>query len=413
MNPYSEYLDARSASELLGIKRETLYAYASRGLVQSVPGEQGPGKRYRRADLERLRARRASRRGEPAPIGSPLRFGEPVLDSSVSWLGDAGPVYRGHAALDLAEKDTPFETVAELLWSGDIPDDPPGWRAPATPLPVAELHALLPDEPTPLSCMMVTAAVLGASDRGRFDTRPVAVIPRARALIRTLAASCALGAHPERFEAALQAPSIAGAVAIAIGARQNPQTTRALNRALVLLADHELNASTFAARVVASTQSDLYACVQAGLAALQGPRHGAASEQVAALVAEIGLPERAETVVHERMRRGEQIPGFGHLVYSGPDPRTAPVLEAARSLAPQSRVVRTVGALVDAMARAGRPAANVDTALVALGGALGVPPGALPAIFGVGRLAGWVAHVLEQYEGGLLRPRARYTPARG
>ncbi len=156
----------------------------------------------------------------------------------------------------------------------------------------------------------------------------------------------------------------------------------------------------------------MYACSLAGLAALQGPRHGGASEQVAALIAEIGLPERAEAVVHERVRRGDFIPGFGHMIYSGPDPRTAPLLETARSLAPQSRVVLTVGALIQAMARAGRPPANVDTALVALGGALGVPPGALPAIFGVGRLAGWVAHALEQYGGGLLRPRARYVAPR-
>lgn len=413
MNPYSDYLDARAAVELLGIKRETLYAYASRGLVQSVPGERGPSRRYRRADLERLRARRDARRGEPAPSGSPLHFGEPVLDSSVSWLGEAGPVYRGHAAVDLAEKDTPYEAVAELLWSGELPEEPPGWGPPPRRIALAELHAILPDEPSVLSCLMITAATLGASDPGRFDIRPEAVIPRARSLIRVLAAACALGSHPERFEVALRAPSIAEAVVIGVGARQNPSTVRVVNRALVLLADHELNASTFAARVVASTRSDLYACVVAGLAALQGPRHGGASERIAALVAEIGLPERAEAVVHERMRRGESIPGFGHMIYTGRDPRTAPLLEAARSLAPQNRVVRTVGALSEAMARAGRPAANVDTALVALGGALGVPARALPAIFGVGRLAGWAAHVLEQYQGGLLRPRARYTPARG
>ena len=411
MNPYSEYLRAREAAELLGIKRETLYAYASRGKVQSIPSEQGPARRYRRADLERLRARRAARRGQPAPQGSPLRYGEPVLDTSVSWIGEQGPVYRGHPALQLAARETPFESVAELLWSGELPEPPPEWAPPAGGLPVAELQTLLPENPSLLSCLMLATATLGAADRARFDVRPEAVLPRARVLIRTLAAACALGAHPERFEAALRAPGIAEAVVVAIGARQHPDAVRAVNRALVLLAEHELNASTFAARVVASTHSDLYACVLAGLAALQGPRHGAASQQVAALVAEIGLPERAEAVVHERMRRGEHLPGFGHLVYRGPDPRTAPILEAARSLAPQNRVVRTVGALIEAMERAALPAANVDTALVALGGALGVPAESLLAIFATARLAGWVAHVLEQYRGSILRPRARYSPA--
>ena len=410
MNAYSDYLDAPAAAALLGIKRETLYAYASRGLVQIVPGEQGPARRYRRADLERLRVRGAARRGDPAAALTVL--GGPVLDTSVSWIGPEGPVYRGQLAVDLAAKDTPFEAVAELLWSGKLPEDPPGWNAPERGLPLAEIHALLPEDPTLLSCLMIATACLAAADPGRFDNRAEAVEPRARLLIRSLAASCALGWHPERVEAALHASSIAESVVIAIGARQNPSSVRAVNRALVLLADHELNASTFAARVVASTQSDVYACSLAGLAALQGPRHGGASEQVAALIAEIGLPERAEAVVHERVRRGDFIPGFGHMIYSGPDPRTAPLLETARSLAPQSRVVLTVGALIQAMARAGRPPANVDTALVALGGALGVPPGALPAIFGVGRLAGWVAHTLEQYGGGLLRPRARYVAPR-
>ena len=410
MNPYDEYMDARGAAELLGIKRETLYAYASRGQVQSVPGDQGPSRRYRRADLERLRARRAARRGQPAPMGSPLRYGEPVLDTSVSWIGDQGPVYRGHAALELASRETPYESVAELLWGGELPPEPPEWAPPAGGFPVAELQTLLPGDTPVLSCLMLATSALGAADPGRFDVRPEAVLPRARVLIRTLAAACALGTHPERFEAALHAAGTAEAVVVAIGARQNPDAVRAVNRALVLLADHELNASTFAARVVASTHSDLYACVLAGLAALQGPRHGAASQQVAALVAEIGLPERAEAVVHERMRRGDRLPGFGHLVYRGPDPRSAPILEAARSLAPQNRVVRVVCALIQAMERADLPAANVDTAIVALGGALGVPAGSLLAIFATARLAGWVAHVVEQYQGSILRPRARYSP---
>ena len=408
MNQYSEYLSAPEAAELLGVKRDTLYAYTSRGMIQSVAAERGPARRYRRADLERLRARRAARSGRPQPESDTLRFEAPLLDSSITWLTDSGPVYRGHSALELARRDTPFEAVAELLWTGDLPATT-DWPA-ADSLPVAELHELVGTEATVLNAQTLTVAALAAHDRGRFDLRPDALLPRARALIRVLSAASALGSHPERVIESLRAASVADSIAIAIGARRSAAALRALNRALVLLADHELNASTFAARIAASTHADLYACLLAGLGALQGPRHGSASQRAAAFAAEVGLPERAEEVIYERLGRGELLPGFGHSVYSAADPRAEPLLETARSLAPQNTTVRTVSALVRAMARVNRPPVNVDMALVALGGALGVSAWALPAISGVSRAAGWTAHVLEQYGGNLLRPRARYTP---
>ena len=128
-----------------------------------------------------------------------------------------------------------------------------------------------------------------------------------------------------------------------------------------------------------------------------------------ALVQEIGRPERAASVVRDRLRRGEHIPGFGHLVYAGPDPRAQPVLASARALAPRALAVRVVEALIDAMRDAGRPEPNVDTSIVALAAATGIPPESTPALFAIARMAGWTAHVLEQYGAGfLMRPRARY-----
>ncbi len=164
--------------------------------------------------------------------------------------------------------------------------------------------------------------------------------------------------------------------------------------------------------MVASTRADVFACVAAALAALSGPWHGAVSERVEALVAEADRPERARRVVHERFRRGEWVPGFGHPYYRGSDPRAAPLLETARKLAPQSRPVRTLLALVEAMEEAGRPGPNIDLGLVAIAAALRLPPGSAVGIFAVGRCAGWIAHVIEQYGDALpLRPRARYLQA--
>jgi len=403
-------LGAREAAELLGVKLPTLYAYVSRGLVRSVPGERGPARRYPRSDLERLRAQRDARSGGTAAAAGALRWGEPVLDSSITWLGDDGPAYRGRPALTLARDDTPFEAVAELLWSGTLPRRKPAWRADGLGVPLRLLVPLLPKRNPPLTGLAVLVSTLAAQDPGRFDTRPEAVSARARTLLVRLAAGLALGRDAERVEPALEAPSIAHAVSVALAAQGGRKAVRAINRTLVLLADHELNASAFAARVAASTGADIYACESAALATLAGPLHGAASERVEALVAEIGRPERATRVLHDRMRRGERIPGFGHPLYPRGDPRARPILEDAAALTPRAPALRTLLALVDGMREAGRPAPNVDVALVALGAALGLPAGSGSGLFAIGRTAGWVAHVLEQYQAGyVVRPRARYA----
>jgi len=408
--PTTEYWSAREAAKQLGIKAATLYAYASRGLIESKPGPRGPARVYLRADVERLRARsKARRRGDP-PGGALLNAGEPLLDSSITWLGEQGPLYRGHVAVELARAGTPFESVAELLWGGTLPVEPPRWPQVSLGLPLRSLTALVPENAHVLGVLSLATSALATNDLDRHDLRPQAVCMRARALVRRLAALVGLAFDPSRVTPALEEPSVARVLACALGLRPTSAVHGALDRMLVLLADHELNASTFAARVAASTHADPYACVSAGLAAASGPRHGGASEHVHALVQAIGRPERAAEVIRERVRLGERIPGFGHMVYRSADPRAEPLLEAARALAPRSRGVRIVDALVDAMAAAERPAINVDGALVSLACAIGIPPRATPAIFSIARVAGWIAHALEQYQSpaSVLRPRARY-----
>ncbi|MDP8958300.1 MAG: citrate synthase family protein [Actinomycetota bacterium] len=403
----NEYLSAPEAAQLLGVKVETLYAYVSRGLVRSLPAGQGRERRYRREDVERLRVRRPQG-ARPAPVDGTLHWGEPLFESSVSWIGEGGPVYRGHPALELAGDRVPFESVAELLWSGSLPDRPPPWEVDELGVSPDRLATILPGLSPPLASLSVLVPALAAQDRGRFDNHPGRVVPRGRALIVRLAAGLALPEAIQRVPAALERVPLARVAAVALGAQESPSVIQALNRALVLLADHELNASTFGARVAASTGADIYACVAAGLAALSGPVHGGAGERVGALIEEAGRPERAEAVVHSRARRGEPIPGFGHRLYPHGDPRAGPLLELAEELAPASSTVRTCLALVAIMEEAGRGAPNVDFGLVALVAALGLPAGAAVGLFAVARCAGWIAHALEQYEAGvLLRPRAR------
>jgi citrate synthase len=227
-------------------------------------------------------------------------------------------------------------------------------------------------------------------------------------LVRVLAALSALSFDARRVARAVSAERIAETVGIALGARE--RSFDAVERTLVLCADHELNVSTFAARVVASTGADLYASVTGALSAMTGPRHGAASDRVEALVDEVGDPRRADAVIAARTGRGEAIPGFGHPLYPSGDPRVPPLIDAAERVARKSKRLALVLSVADAMRRARREPPNLDFGLVAVAHALDLPRGAASVLFSIGRTAGWVAHALEQREAGyLLRPRAQYV----
>jgi citrate synthase len=183
-----------------------------------------------------------------------------------------------------------------------------------------------------------------------------------------------------------------------------------LEAALVLYAENGLNPSSFTARCVASAGATPYAVVAAGLAALQGSKHGGACERAAALLAEAGTPRAAKQAVAARLRRGETIPGFGHPLYPNGDPRGALLLEliaARRANAPEVALAHTLARAVHELTGQ-QP--TVDFGVVTLCHALRLPVGAALSLLGVGRTVGWIAHALEQYtEGRVIRPRARYA----
>jgi citrate synthase len=394
------WVGAEAAAELLGVQRRTLYAYVSRGLVRSVPGGEGRPRLYAMEDLERLRARHDARSGHGAVAAGALRWGEPVLDSAITAITPRGPAYRGRPALDLAG-EVPFENVAELLWSGHLPSHAVEWPRPN--LPIGRLAALALGDVRPLDAMSLVVQLAALADPARGDSRPDAFIPGGRHLVPLLAAALAPGLGPGRVVQALDAGRVAAVAARALGL--GDAAVPALDAALVLLADHELNASSFAARVAASTGADPYACIAAALATLSGPRHGAASEAVAAFADGVRDPERAADAVRALREKQRHPPGFGHPLYPDGDPRAAPLLDAARGAT--NRRARTILALVDATSDV-RP--TVDVGLAALVAALGAPPAAAPGLFAVARSAGWLAHAAEQRSADfLLRPRARYV----
>lgn len=397
------WIDARAAARHLGISVRSLYAYVSRGQVRSMPGERGRPRRYAFADLERLRVHRDARAGHGAGAAGALRWGEPVLDSAITAITSRGPAYRGRLAVELAAAGTPFENTAELLWSGYLPELRVFW--PHGAIPLAQVARLVGPEPRgPLDVMPLLIQIAALADPERGDLRPDAMITRGRRLIPLLAAALAPGFVPAAVSRALGAASVANIAARAIGLGDELAPT--LDRVLVLLADHELNASSFTARVAASTGADPYACVSAALATLSGPRDGGASEQVARFAESVGSPEAARAAVRALRKRGELPPEFGHPLYPAGDPRARALLDLAAQL-PATRRARTVLAIVEATTEA---APNVDVGLAALIAALGVPPAVGTGLFAVARAAGWLAHALEQRATGhLLRPRARYT----
>ena len=387
-------LSAQEAAERLGVSRETLYAYVSRGLLHSAPvSSKSRARRYRAEDVEALLARRAARRDPEASTLGALAWGAPVLESALTLIEGGRLFYRGQDAARLAEEAS-VEEVAALLWTGEAGS----WRA----LP---LRARLAQPPlsAPGGLLETYAHALthaAAHDLHAREARPEA-LPGVAARVLTL-----LYATTERVSGRPPAPDLPlhERLARAWGV---PGRADLLRRALVLTADHELNVSAFTARVVASGGAGLHRATLAALSALQGVRHGLMTEEAHRLIgaALTGSPEAALLAAQGRLR---QLPGFGHRLYPEGDPRAAALLAAlpdhpARAVAEglAERVRAELGE---------RP--NIDFALAALAWGLGLTAERALALFALGRSVGWLAHAIEGASGGLVRPRAVYVGAR-
>jgi len=395
-------LSAEEAAAELGISVTTLYAYVSRKGLRSI-GEAGTRRRrYSKEDVVALKQSK-SLRSDPAKIvENALHWGLPVLESRVSHV-DAGRLYyRGKDVVDLA-REASFADVLALLWAeeegGELPPaDLPGGRA--VWAAVARAVRGLP----PLEAFQVALPIVAANATSAYDLRPYAV-RRAGARIVALLTAVAVGREP----------SVGLDIARQLQSAWVPRDRRAaalLDAALILYADNGLSPSTFAARCVASAGSSPYAVVGAGVAALQGAKHGGASERAEALLREAAHPDGAERAVGDRLRRGEPIPGFGHPLYPAGDPRARLLLDLLAQKAPRSRELELSSNLSAAVGNLMGQQPNVDFAVVTLCRVLGLPAAAPLTLLAIGRTAGWIAHALEQYdEGRTIRPHARYPGA--
>ena len=394
----SSYLTAKQAANALGVSLATLYAYTSRGQLRSepVPGEPR-ARRYYRDDIERLKARKVARRDPSKAATRGLRWGEPVLESSITLIHDGAYFYRGHSAVELARSST-VEDAAALLWGADAAERDRLFEQPA-PLDRATLDRLRACAPEPISLLQAALPVAAANDLASYDLRPSAVRLTGARIVRLMAVAVAGKDAAGPIHRTLQhawAPKRAAAADV-------------IRAALVLCADHELNVSAFTARCAASAGASPYDVVSAALATLKGFRHGGASQMVLSLVRDSETPRAARSALANRLRQGEKTPGFGHPLYPEGDPRASLLLALAEQSG-NTAAWRPFRNLINAGAELLQEEPNLDTGLAAVTRAYGLPEQAPLLLFTLGRTIGWIAHAMEEYASGhLIRPRARYV----
>ena len=379
------------AIALLGVSRATLYAYVSRGRVRSeaVPGGNRRS-RYSRDDLERLVARSRERANPAKAAEQALHWGLPILESKITLIADERIYYRGRDASELA-RSCSLADAAALLWTGAT--DGGGTLLP--PLKVAARLRVADTEGPFVPAAQAALAVAAAADPLAFDLRTRAVVQTGWRIVWLLA------------RVAAGAKAAGETVDATLGAAWGvPRSVDLLRAALILSADHELNVSTFTARCVASAGGSPYGVVVAGLAALEGTRHGGTTARIEASWDALRRSRDLRGALADKLRRGEAIEGFGHRLYALGDPRAAVLLD----LLPSSKTAAFARDFATAARDVLGEAPTVDFALVAVARTLGLPNGAALALFAIGRTIGWIAHALEQYEeAAIIRPRAKYV----
>jgi citrate synthase len=369
-----EWLSRDEALVTLGVRPQTLYAYVSRGLIERRADAVDPRRsEYRGDDILALTRRRARGRRTASIAASAMAWGEPVIPTRISTVAHGQLIFRGRRAAELADHAT-LEEVAALLW-----------EQPVAAFPIAH-HGGDPFQ---------ALAALIAGARSMIGRAPAKLAQEASVAVAAIAGT---------FGAAGDGPIHER---LARGWSLDAAGTDLVRRALVLLADHELNPSTFAARIAASTGAPMTACVMAGLSTLSGPKHGGAGAALAALAAE-AKANGVDMAVARWLAAGHGLPGFGHPLYPHGDPRAAALLPLV-TLDPALIELR------DAVVDATEALPNIDFALLAISVAADLPADAPFRLFATARGVGWAAHAIEQSaSGAMIRPRARYQgPATG
>jgi len=388
------WLTAAAAARSLGVNRATLYAYVSRGYVRS---EAQPGtpreRRYSAEDVERLRRRNEERRDPEKAASRALQWGMPILESSITLIANGKLYYRGHDVVDLA-RTCSVEEVASLIWSGAFDLDFSDTQLHVVAGNKAEDH--LPF----IARAQSVLAVVAARDALALDLRPRSVAMTGWRILNLLTSVAG--------ETRELAPTVEETL---VNEWHAPNRAAELIRAaLILVADHELNVSSFTARCVASAGSNPYGVVIAGLAAIEGTKHGGASIRAESLLEALRRTRNLDGALAERLRRGDAIEGFGHPLYRDGDPRAVALMSMLAERHPKSPELVFAREMASSAESILKEKPTIDFALAVLARVLKLPKGAPLTLFALGRTIGWIGHAIEQYASNeMIRPRARYV----
>lgn len=407
-----QLLTAQEASALLGIKPATLYTYVSRGLLHPLRQAHRKANRYLLEELQSLKVRSSVRQGSGPVAAAAMRWGQPVIETSITEIEADGPRYRGFLATDLVRHPARFENTAELLWSGLQTDSPQTWPIETMKVDVARaLEAMLQqgcNRPRMMRVFSIVATVLGGGTLEE-ELRIGSTERLSRQMLFAFAGACGLLGPRGVYQQPQVEQSLALHVMDAMGATKAPALEQAINTALILSADHELSSSTFSARIAASTGATLHACVVAALATHQGAALAGGADAAEDFIE--SLHSNADLIgrLAEAELKGQRLPGFGLPIYPNGDPRAALMIKLAQQKAPGSAQADLALRFVEGINERLGLHPNIEMGLVVLCNAWRLPPRSACALWGIGRTAGWIAHTMEQRLAGFtIRPKGLY-----
>jgi len=411
----SEYMSGAEAVAFLGVKRQTLYTYVSRGAVQSMPTPQGHRHLYLRADLEKLRSRPRARFPLGALAASAMYAGDPIISTSITGITSAGPSYRGRPAAELASAGLPFENVAEFLWTGELLDNEPVvWNREALPAQVRRLAVALgrsrANPPIAHIFSLFALSIGNAHGSPSERLRSSSTVLAARQLIQAFAGCFGYLSSRHAYLPSGSAESIASTVLRASGLASSDEKLRLLNGLMVLLADHELSPATFSARIAASSGAHLHACLVSAIQTSSGRKIAEIYDRTEDFLR--GAHSKADLMrrVRDLQALGRVPPGFNQPIYPRGDPRALYIFDLMRRVNRPSRQLDMVLSFVAEAQNKFNLKPRAEFAVVALAHALGFPRRAPAGLYILSRVAGWVAHVIEQrLSSALLRPRAKFV----
>jgi citrate synthase len=401
---------------MLGIKPATLYTYVSRGLLHPLRHAHRKANRYLLEELQSLKVRSSVRQGSGPVAAAAMRWGQPVIETSITKIDEDGPRYRGFLATDLVRHPARFENTAELLWSGLQTDSPQTWPVENMKVDVARaLEAVLQQgfvRPRMMRVFSIVATVLGDGTLEQ-ELRMGSTERLSRQMLFAFTGACGLLGPRGVYLQPQVEQSLALHVMEAMGVTKAPALEHAINTALILSADHELSSSTFSARIAASTGATLHACIVAALATHQGAALAGGADAAEDLIESLHSNADLKSRLAEAELKGQRLPGFGLPIYPNGDPRAALMIKLAQQTAPGSAQADLALRFVEGVNERLGLHPNIEMGLVVLCNAWRMPARSACALWGIGRTAGWIAHTLEQRLAGFtIRPRGLYQVSR-